>query len=390
MINRTGLCVMNCVVIAVASSAIGRAQPVHVPAAPAESAEPVPAEEMKLCCECICVPHYPDPWCFLGDCVWVPADEPCPEPYIDPDDCPADDEDGDSGGTVPPDLQIGDLLFVEGAWWVPGASGWDHVAMYIGENRFIEAADYPGTRVVTITPLAFYYLWADEIAYGTVTTASAEQRLAAVDFAWSQLYSPYQDPYECWWASPDPNDPDDPYSGQWYCAELVWAAYYNQGIDIDAHPGPEPPEEGGDGVHLWVSPQDIADDDDVEVYPNGAPAVPATPSGPTTVRRLETRLYATSAVDPENDRVYYQWDWGESLGVWDVLPRASGATVWQPHTWLTLGVHPVRVRAKDVWGHVGPWSDVLWVTVTSWFEGDLGLPGGSGSTSGDLDGYWLP
>jgi len=369
MMNRAGFSMIICLAIALATSAIAKAQPVEVQPGGVHQADYIPMDGMKLCCECICVPHYPDPWCFLDDCVWVPADEACPAPYIDPNDCPVEDDDEGLDVAVPPDLQVGDLLFVEGEWWVPDVSGWDHVAMYYGENRFIEAVDYPGAHVVTVTPLAFYYLWADEIAYGTVTTASPQQRLAAVGFARGRLSRPYQDPYECWWANADPDDPTDPHSDDWYGAELIWAAYYNQGIDIDAHPGPEPPEQGGDGIHLWVSPQDIADDDDVEVYPNGAPGAPVTPVGPTTVRRFETRLYSTSAVDPENDRLLYQWDWGELQGGWDLLPRASGATIIQPHTWWELGVHQVRVRAKDVWDHVGPWSEPLSVTVRSWFEG---------------------
>ncbi len=32
----------------------------------------------------------------------------------------------------------------------------------------------------------------------------------------------------------NPNDPNDPLSDSWYCTELIWAAYYNQGINIES------------------------------------------------------------------------------------------------------------------------------------------------------------
>jgi len=35
----------------------------------------------------------------------------------------------------------------------------------------------------------------------------------------------------------NPNDPYDNLSDAWYCTELIWAAYYNQGIDIDSNEG---------------------------------------------------------------------------------------------------------------------------------------------------------
>ena len=36
----------------------------------------------------------------------------------------------------------------------------------------------------------------------------------------------------------DPYDSSDPLSDKWYCTELIWAAYYNQGINLDMNDGP--------------------------------------------------------------------------------------------------------------------------------------------------------
>jgi len=278
---------------------------------------------------------------------------------------------------APAYLQPGDILFVEARPWVDwwtgfDNDGWDHVAMYIGDDLFVEATDYPGSSCVRITPLWVFNLWAESVAFGTVTPATGAQRLAAVEFALSQLERPYQHADICWWANADPDDPEDFFSDWWYCSELVWAAYLNQGINIDADPAPPPPEEGGDGIHLWVSPQELADDDDVDLYVDGPPGAPVVPDGPTDVYRFSTHVYSTSAIDPDNEDMYYQWDWGEYLGPWYLFPRGSGDTVVRPHTWLTLGTHNVKVRAKDYWGNVGPWSPVLPVTVHSWFGGGGG------------------
>ena len=99
--------------------------------------------------------------------------------------------------------------------------------------------------------------------------------------------------------------------------------------------------------------------------------VPELPSGPTTVFRFATRVYSTVAVDQNNDDMYYQWDWGEYRGPWYLFPRDSGVTVYRPHTWLTPGVHKIKVRVQDINGHVSDWSDPLTVTVKRWIGGYL-------------------
>ena len=277
---------------------------------------------------------------------------------------------------APSYLQVGDLLFIESRHelGLQDLPGWDHIAMYTGKNSyFIESVPYPHTDGVQITSMFFFTSWADDVAFGYVKTASEEQRIQAYNFEVSQLGRPWQDPYnESWYANADPDDPDDPYSDEWMCSEIVWAAYLHQGINIDVTPFPPPPEEGGDGIHLYVAPQDIADDDDVALYDGGEPPYPPSkPSGPTDVKFLQTCAYTTTATDPEDDDIYYQWDWGEYQGPWYLVPRKSGRPVIRPHTWLTKGDHTVRVRAKDTFGNVGDWSEPLMVTVSEWF-GDGG------------------
>ena len=64
----------------------------------------------------------------------------------------------------------------------------------------------------------------------------------AIDFAKSQegkKFAPLFDFYNFTFheKNSNPNDPDDNLSDAWYCTELIWAAYYNRGIDIDSNKG---------------------------------------------------------------------------------------------------------------------------------------------------------
>jgi hypothetical protein len=173
---------------------------------------------------------------------------------------------------VPPYLEVGDLLFLDstnppGRWNVPG---FDHAAIYLGENKFI------GTTTNKLTGVAEVNIsdYTDMLTSGTfihpvfarVITATPVQKQAATAWALSRI----GDRYQCWY----PEKIADPTCGRltaqkWYCSEIVWAAYMNNtvGIDID---------QNGWAIDfpkffpLWsaVSPQDIADDNDVVLYSN--------------------------------------------------------------------------------------------------------------------------
>ena len=152
---------------------------------------------------------------------------------------------------VPDYVRLGDLYFCD-VKIRDNEPGWDHVGIYIGNNEFIEAV--PGG--VWITNLSKIETWATDITYGAVITSNETQRQNAIAFAESQLGKPY-DPcknFLIWWYDrPKDSSPD---AEAWYCSELVWAAYYNQGIDIDKS-GDRPPH---------VSPTEISSDDNVEMY----------------------------------------------------------------------------------------------------------------------------
>jgi len=81
----------------------------------------------------------------------------------------------------------------------------------------------------------FIYRVKDEIASDTDIQN-------AIDFAKSQegkKFAPLFDfnTFTFQRKNSNPNDPDDPLSDVWYCTEIIWAAYYNQGINIDSNNG---------------------------------------------------------------------------------------------------------------------------------------------------------
>jgi hypothetical protein len=154
---------------------------------------------------------------------------------------------------VPSYLEIGDLLFcdidqdfinfiqsigfkIPYVYIVPGMFN-DHVAMYIGNDMFIEAITYHSNSEngklygVVTSSIGLIKLWSKNIKYAKIVDASVEQKQKAVEWALTQLGQPYQSKYIN--KNYNPYDNKDLYSNEWYCTELIWAAYKNQGIDLD-------------------------------------------------------------------------------------------------------------------------------------------------------------
>ena len=147
---------------------------------------------------------------------------------------------------VPPYVQAGDIVFFELYNYSYINPGWDHCGIYIGNNEFIHASDY--LHCVAKQDLSLFEKLDIEIVYGKVITSNETQRNNAINFAEGQIGKPFN--------PPEFKDPSFNSEG-WYCSELVWAAYLNQGIDIDRN--------GWNFPH-YVGTLEICWDDDVEMY----------------------------------------------------------------------------------------------------------------------------
>ena len=147
----------------------------------------------------------------------------------------------------------------------------------------------------------------------------------------------------------------------------------------------------------------------IEEQQNTPPETPLTPTGNILVPAGSDQSYSTSSTDPDDDQVFYQWDWGDEISGW-LGPAPSGDASVAVHSWESPGWYEVQVRAKDDPNDDGDpsdgiesaWSESLSVQVV--IAGDLDadgdvdladlatLLGNYGSTSGtyyqdgDIDG----
>jgi hypothetical protein len=169
----------------------------------------------------------------------------------------------DNNGTrdtmsVPEGVEIGDLIFLDlrldqsNPWKRPGLFN-EHCAIYIGNNTLIEA-----NGVVRYHNYTQFSNWCRNFVFLRVKTANESQRIAAVEWAKSKIGTAYQVFFDFPWFGLKIADTNRkfPTANLLYCAELVWAAYYNQGIDID---------RDGWAFPCWVTPNDILYDNDVEI-----------------------------------------------------------------------------------------------------------------------------
>jgi hypothetical protein len=93
---------------------------------------------------------------------------------------------------------------------------------------------------------------------------------------------------------------------------------------------------------------------------------PVTPNAPegTESGKINTQYtYTASTTDPDGDRLYYLFDWGDGeFSTW-IGPYNSGSTASASYTWTKKGDYQVRVRAKDDHGVQSEWSDTLDITM---------------------------
>lgn len=128
----------------------------------------------------------------------------------------------------------------------------------------------------------------------------------------------------------------------------------------------------GHGIQSYLS--DTMDEIDVitvtEFQPFGDPSLcitnrstpplkPARPLGPAQGQKGSIYSYRTSTSDPDNDTVFYQFDWDDgSMSDW-LGPYESGHLITANHSWSQRGTYNIKVRAKDDQGMVSEWSDPL-------------------------------
>jgi len=99
-------------------------------------------------------------------------------------------------------------------------------------------------------------------------------------------------------------------------------------------------------------------------HPSQSPLKPTTPIGPNSGIWNAEYSYSSSSSDPENDQIYYLFNWDDGSNSGWLGPYSSGQTATGSHIWTELGTYSVTVKARDVWGAGSPISDPKTVVIT--------------------------
>lgn len=90
-----------------------------------------------------------------------------------------------------------------------------------------------------------------------------------------------------------------------------------------------------------------------------SPLKPEAPQGQVEGKIDNEYEFTALTYDPDQDDLYYLFDWGdESLSNW-IGPIKSGEFCNASHIWNKQGDYQIRVKAKDIHGMQSEWSDPL-------------------------------
>ena len=93
------------------------------------------------------------------------------------------------------------------------------------------------------------------------------------------------------------------------------------------------------------------------------PEKPGIPDGNSSGGVNVEYTYTASTTDPDGDKLYYLFDWGDGeFSEW-IGPHNSGETAEASYTWTEKGDYEIKVKAKDDHGVQSEWSDPLSVSM---------------------------
>jgi len=137
--------------------------------------------------------------------------------------------------------------------------------------------------------------------------------------------------------------------------EYLW--YFGDGdTSVDDNPVHSYPVQGNYSVTLTVT--DAEDNVSVDTTMAYVRSPPSTPDidGPASGHFGEEYDYTFTAVDPENDDIWYYVDWGDDSSSGWLGPYSSGEAITLSHIWEEQDTYTLRCRAKDILGGVSEWG----------------------------------
>jgi len=94
-----------------------------------------------------------------------------------------------------------------------------------------------------------------------------------------------------------------------------------------------------------------------------SPYIPNKPTGEINGNVGSEYTYSTVTTDPQNDEIFYLFDWGDGTDSGWIGSFTSGTTVVANHTWIQRKTYEIKVKAKDAEGYESDWSESLSVTI---------------------------
>ena len=89
-----------------------------------------------------------------------------------------------------------------------------------------------------------------------------------------------------------------------------------------------------------------------------------TLTGPPQGKTGKEYTFDATSTDPDGDKIYYLFDWGDGTTSGWLGPSISGGNIHASHTWGKRGDYNIRVKVKDEHGVLGPWSDYLTISMS--------------------------
>ena len=89
-----------------------------------------------------------------------------------------------------------------------------------------------------------------------------------------------------------------------------------------------------------------------ENEPPGKPTI----EGPTSGKTGTTYNFSFTAIDPNDDLIWYYIDWGDGSNTGWIGPFNPNETAIKSHTWFFQGTYILKAKAKDQYDAEGSWE----------------------------------
>jgi hypothetical protein len=106
----------------------------------------------------------------------------------------------------------------------------------------------------------------------------------------------------------------------------------------------------------WSDPFNVR----IADYPPDKPTI----NGPNNGTIWYTYEFFFNSIDPENDFIYYNIDWGDGNSSDWIGPFESNDTITEQYKWNSEGSYNVRAKSKDNFGKESNWSENQTMTIS--------------------------